>query len=254
MSNLRSGFPERGGYPHNIWARGDGVSGAGYFSIGYESVLPEQRAGIWWWYHRYVKQWDEKNGTPWDTLSPYPHHSILAFVNTPFGLEPVEPAKCIPRQVRDTKHGFYGFRNRWQDENDIVITQLTRRSAARFRHGPDRNMTIQHHGKKETWGSIPAKVSHWQPAADGSAILGDGETWLAIDFSGASGADGLLVMTGPGAAEGETVKVGDRTYVLKFLTDGSAPKPRVEGDQVVVGKQTITMQDDKLVLETFDAP
>ena len=72
---------------------------------------------------------------------------------------------------------------------DIVITQLTRKSPARFKHGPDRNMTIQHHGKKESWGSIPTNVTHWQPAADGSAIIGDGERWLAIDFSGASGAD-----------------------------------------------------------------
>jgi len=251
MGNLRSGFPERGGYPHNIWARADGVSGAGYFSIGYESVLPEQRAGIWWWYHRYVKDWDAANGTPWDTLSPYPHHSVLAFVNTPFGLEPVSPAESIPRCVRDTAHGFYGFRNRWQDEVDIVITQLTRRSPARFKHGPDKSMTIQHHGKKENWGSIPAEATHWQPGTDGSAIIGDGQTWLAIDFSGASGADGMLVMIGPGSDSGRKVEAGGRTYVLKFLHDGPEPSPRAEGEQVVVGKQTIVMEDGKLVLGTF---
>ena len=246
IRNVTKGFGD-GGY----FAEGDGVSGAGYFSIGYESVLPEQRAGIWWWYHRYVKDWDEENGTPWDTLSPYPHHSILALVNTPLDLDPVNPVECIPRCVRDTTHGFYGFRNRWQDENDIVITQLTRRSPARFKHGPDRSMTIQHHGKKESWGPIPATASHWQPAADGSAIIGDGKTCLAIDFSGASGADGMLVMTGPGSDQGETVEAGGRTYSLKFLHDGPEPTPRVEGDKVVVGKQTVTMQDGKLVLGTF---
>jgi len=254
MSNLRSGFPERGGYPHNIWARADGVSGAGYFSIGYEAVLPEERAGIWWWYHHCVKDWDEKNGTPWDTLSPYPHHSILAFVNTPFGLEPVDPAECIPRCVRDTRYGFYGFRNRWKDENDVVITQLTRRSPARFRHGPDKSMTIQHHGKKESWGSIPAEVTHWQPAADGSAILGDGKTCLAIDFSGASGADGMLVMTGPGAEGHDKVEAGGRSYSLKFLTAGPEPTPRVEGDKLVIGDQTVSVRDGKLVLGKFAGP
>jgi len=109
MSNLRGGFPERGGYPHNIWARDDGVSGAGYFSIGYEAVLPEQRAGILWWYHHYVKGWDQ----------------------------------------------------------------------------------------------------------------------------------------------GVQIEAGGRTYSLKFLHDGPAPSPRSEGDNVVVGQQTGTMQNGRLVLGTF---
>ena len=40
MSSLRNGFPERGGYPHNIWARGDGVSGAGYFRSATSPCCP----------------------------------------------------------------------------------------------------------------------------------------------------------------------------------------------------------------------
>ncbi len=254
MSYLRKGFPERGGYPHNIWARPDGVSGAGYFSIGYEAVLPAQRAGIWWFYHNYVKDWDAANGTPWDTISPYPHHSILALVNTPFGTKPVDPADCIPQCVRDTKHGFYGFRNRWKDENDIVITQLARRTRHRFRHGPDRGMQIRHHGKKTTWGSIPGDATHWAPASDGSAIIGSSKTCVAIDFSGASGADGMLVMTGDGAPSGTTVTAGGRTYSFKFLTAGAAPTPKAKGDTVVVGTQTVSFKDGKLVLAKMAPP
>ena len=251
MGNLRKGFPERGGYPHNIWARGDGVSGAGYFSIGYAAVTPAERQGIWWFYHKHIKAWDAKNGTPWDTISPYPHHAVLACVNTPFGTKPVNPAECMPRCVRDTKHGFYGFRNRWQDENDIVITQLARRTRHRFRHGPDRGMQIRHHGKKEAWGAIPGDASHWAPAADGSAIIASRTTCVAIDFSGASGADGMLVMTGPGSAPGDKIEAGGRSYSLKFLTGGPEPTPRVEGDRLVIGKQTVAVQDGKLVLGTF---
>ncbi|MDP6523426.1 MAG: hypothetical protein QGH15_04315 [Kiritimatiellia bacterium] len=251
MRYLRKGFPERGGYPHNIWARPDGVSGAGYFSMGYEAVLPEERQGIWWFYHNYVKDWDDKNSTPWDTISPYPHHSILAFVNTPFGTEPIDPTECIPRNVRDTKYGFFGFRNRWKDEDDIVITQLARRTTARFRHGPDRNMIIRHHGKKESWGSIPSKVTDWRPGKDGSAVLGDGQTSVAIDFSGASGADGMLVMTGPGAPSDNVTKAGGHAFSLRFLTKGNTPTPKAQGNKVVIGKQTVSMQEGKLVLGVF---
>ena len=257
MGNLRRGFPERGGYPHNIWARGDGVSGAGYFSIGYEAVLPAQRAGIWWFYHKYVKDWDDKNATPWDTISPYPHHSILAFVNTPFGVKPVNPSECVPRCVRDSRHGFYAFRNRWQDENDIVITQLVRRTPARFRHGPDRKMSIRHHGKRTSWGSLPAatgKALVWIPGADGSAIIGSDTSCMAIDFSGASGADGMLVMTGSGAPGEGMVSAGGRKFSFKFLTAGAAPTPKVEGDKIVIGTQTVSFKDGRIVLGKMARP
>lgn len=94
-SNLSKGFVGRGGYPHNLWAR-DGISGGSYFSIGYEAVTKEQLPGLWWFYHHYMKAWDDENGVPWDTVSPYPHQAILAFVNTPFGLAPRDPAECMP--------------------------------------------------------------------------------------------------------------------------------------------------------------
>ena len=207
--------------------------------------------GLWWFYHQYVKKWDDENGFPWDTISPYPHQAVLTFVNTPFGMEPRNPAECMPRQVYDQTYGFFGFRNRWQDENDIVITQLTRRTPARFRHGPDRHMVIQHHGKKETWGSIPAKVTHWQPARDGSAVVGDANTFVAIDFSGASGAEGMMVMTGPGSPAGTVVEAGGTQFAFKFLTQGPVPTPRADGDQVLIGEQTVSQKDGQLVLGKF---
>jgi len=254
LGNLRNCFPQRGGYPHNIWAR-DGLSGGGYFCIGYGAVLPEERLGIWWWYHHYkINQWDEKNGTPWDTVSVYPHHSILAFINTPFGEKPIPMSEVVPRCVRDSKHGFYAFRNRWQDENDIVISQLVKRSPARFAHGPEKTMTIWHHGKREQWGTLPANPTHWEPMADGSAIVGAGEHWVAIDFSGASGADGMIVLTGAGATGGQSVTAGGRTYWLKFLTDRAEPAVRVEGEKILVGKQTISFDKGRLVLGVTAGP
>ena len=251
MKYLRKGFPERGGYPHNIWARPDGVSGAGYFSIGYAAVLPAERAGIWGFYHKYIKDWDDKNNVPWDTISPYPHHSILAFVNTPFDIKPADPNGAIPRCVRATRHEFYGFRNRWKDENDIVITQLVKKAPARFRHGPDKNMTIWHHGKKTKWGTIPAKAKVWIPGADGSAVIGSDKRCVAIDFSGASGADGMLVMTGSGAPSDGAVSAGGRKFSFKFLTSGAEPAPKANGDKITIGSQTVSFKDGRIVLGKF---
>jgi len=257
LDNLVKCFPDRGGYPHNIWARDDGVSGAGYFSIGYEAVLPAQRAGIKWFYEQHLRDHDAANGHPWDTPSPYPHHAILAFVNTPFELESVNPAEVMPRNVRDTQHHFFAFRNRWQDRNDIVISQLARKSPHRFRHGPDRAMKIWYHGKREEWGSIPGQVDHWQPAADGSAIIGGDGTWIAIDFSGASGVDGMIVMAGSGAAGGDaSASAGEHTYQFKFLVgEGqTAPTPSAEGAVVNVGEQTVSFAEGVLTLGTWAGP
>jgi hypothetical protein len=254
LDKLQSCFPERGGYPHNIWARADGVSGAGYFSIGYESVLPEEKAGIWWWYHQYLKEHDDKAGTPWDTPSPYPHHACLAFINTPFGLEKVNPAEVMPRNVRDSRVDFYAFRNRWQDENDILITFMAKKNKDRFAHGPDKAMKVWHHGKREEWGKIPPDAE-FIPAADGSAVIGKGNDWVGIDFSGASGCDGVIVMTS-GSGGDATASAGGTTFTFKFLCGAgqSAPKPEAAGDQVKLGKQTVQMKDGKLTFGAWAGP
>jgi hypothetical protein len=248
--DLAGGFAGRGGYPHNIWAR-DGISGAGYCSIGYGVATEEQIPGIWWFYKEHLHEADEKHGAPWDTVSPYPHHSVIAFVNTPFGVEPKNPADCMPRQVYDSIRGFYAFRNRSKDGNDIVITQLVRRSPARFRHGPDKAMTIQHHGKRELWGSLPPKAEVRKPGKDGSTILGDGKMSVAIDFSGASGADGMIVFVGSGAPSGRIVEAGGQKFVFKFLTGGAEPEPKVSGASVIAGKQTVSYSDGAIVLGVF---
>lgn len=255
IAGLRADFPERGGYPHNIWARAGGLSGAGYFSIGYRAVTPDEQAGLLWFYKTHIHAADEANKTPWDTPSPYPHHVILALVNTPFDLPPRNPAEVMPRNVRDTRHGFYGFRNRWQDENDIVISQLTRKSPARFAHGPDKQMAIWHHGKREAWGSIPASAKDWEPMADGSAIIGTANDWIAIDFSNASGAPGMIVATGSAAGPGgKTVTAGGTTFHFKFLTTGREPEPQVRADSVVIGDQTVSMENGKLRLGKTAGP
>jgi hypothetical protein len=71
-------------------------------------------------------------------------------------------------------------------------------------------------------------------------------TSFAVDFTGASGADGLLVTTGK--ADGQTLKLGDVSVTLKCLTAGAEPTAEVQGDAIVIGKQTIRLRDGNLVL------
>ncbi len=246
-------FPSRGAYPHNIWARTD-ISGAGYFSIGYAAVQPAQRAAMLWFYNQHLAERDAKEGKPFDTVSPFPHHTVLSFVNWPFDVEPTNPAASVPRAYRDTKWHFYAFRNRWQDENDIVISQLLRTARGYMKADAEPTMTIWSFGKKQQWGSLPKQVTHWQTASDGSAIIGgQDKTWVAIDFSGSSGAAGLIVSTGPAASAGDqAIDAGGKTYHLKFLTADETPVATAEGDTVKVGTQSISHRDGKLVLGVFD--
>lgn len=109
-------------------------------------------------------------------------------------------------------------------------------------------------GKKFAHGKVGGDVKYWRAAADGSAVLtfADG-TSAAIDFSKASGAEGMIVMTGPGA-QGASVSAGAVSYSFKFLTPGPEPAPKAEGDKVAVGQQTVIVKDGNLVLEKWAEP
>ena len=247
---LRRDFPERGAYPHNIWAR-DGVSGGGYCSIAFGVVSEAQKAAILWFYNRHLKAADEKSGTPFDAVSPYPHHAILSFVNWPFGLKEKNPGEVLPHAYRDTTWGFYAWRNRWQDEDDIVISILTRRAKGNYSAKAENTLTLRAMGRKMRWGGINRGFTgDYAPKPDGSTVLttGDGSC-LAVDFSGAGGADGMLVMTGPGApTSGTVVEAGGTKFSFLFLTKGEAPQPKADGQKVVVGKQAVSFDGKRIVL------
>ncbi len=73
-------------------------------------------------------------------------------------------------------------------------------------------------GRKTRFGKLKAdKISCFQPAADASEILcGSDGTCLAVDFSGASGAEGMLVMAGPSAPSEGRLGVSGRQ--VSFLS------------------------------------
>lgn len=248
----RDGKPDvlkLGAYPHNVYAR-TGISGPGTFSVGLGCVTDEQRPALLWLYNRAQKAYDQKHNTPMETTSGYPHHAILAFVNWPFGEEEKNPAACIPQAVRDEKFGFYMMRNRWQDENDVLVQIQTKSTRGWHKASTKGDIHVWAGDKKIKWGQLRGTITHWQPASDGSAIATsvDG-TSLAVDFSKASGADAMLVMTGPTAGRGTTVKVGGREYSFLFVGGDDPPQPKADGDSVAIGAQRVSFAGGHITID-----
>jgi hypothetical protein len=187
--------------------------------------------------------------------------ALLAIMNDPgvdMGkIEPLlkasqekNPGDVLPHACRDTRYGFYAWRNRWQDEEDIVISILTKHAKGNYDVRPESTLTIRAGGTTAKWGRINGGFTgDFKPARDGSTVLATGDgSCLAIDFSRASGAEGLLVMAGPGAPPADGVEVDGRKLSFLFLGKGAAPSPKVEGGKVVVGGQTVSYDGRSLVL------
>ena len=246
--NLRDGFPERGGYPHNIWAR-EGLSGAGYFSLGFGAVPDACKPGMLWWYGQYLQAADEKAGKPFDTTSVYPHVAVMAFINWPFGMKPENPGVAWPHAYRDSKWQFYAWRNRWQDGNDTVITILARGAKGNMGAPGESTLTVWSLGKRLMWGTILGFTGVYAPRPDGSTVLATGDgSCLAIDFSRTSGCDAVLAMAGPGAPAQDALDVAGTKVALLMLGSGPMPVARVDGNRIVVGGQTIGLSNGRLSL------
>lgn len=241
-------WPQRGGYPHNIWTR-DGLSGAGYFAYGFGVVREEYKPGLLWIYNEFLKEADAKAGTPFDTPSVYPQVSVLSFINWPVGLEAKNPTGVWPHAVRDSKWNFYAWRNRWQDANDTVISILTQTAKGLMSAAGESTLSILSGGQESQWGRINGFTGPFEPAADGTTVLQtkDGGS-LALDFSKLSGADVMLVMTGPGAPTDLTVDAGGQTFSFHFPGTANPPQPKADGNGVVVGQRKITVEKGRIVL------
>ena len=252
-ADLRASFPERGGYPHNIWAR-DGISGGGYFAIGFGVADDAQKAAMKWFY-RYsgLESLDSTHGFGLDGPSGYPHHSLLALVNWPFEMPSVNPGTVLPKAIHDDRWQFYAWRNRWQDEQDVIISILPEGAKGNMGAKAEESLTIQYAGQTMKWGNIRDGITDTlAQAEDGSTILttGDGSC-LAIDFSGTSGADAMLVMTGPGAPK-QHQYVHDGNYFSLLFLGGKMHEPKVTENGIQVGEQVISHQSGTIELKQFN--
>jgi hypothetical protein len=250
LTIVRDGSPDfwpiRGAYPENVWDRQ--LSGGGYFSLGFGAVTDDQKAAIKWFYNNMLMEHDRKRGAPYEP-SMYPHLSVCAFVNWPLDLPERSPGMVLPLCYRDSIHGFYAWRNRWRDENDIVVSILTRTTRGYMSSRADTSLRIAAFGEKFSWGSVRGDVKYWHHDLKGETsvmTMTDG-TSLAVDFSGTSGAEAMLVTTGK--AEGTRVVLGNNVLTFRFITTGEKPRPLVDNGKIIAGKQSLYIRNGNIHLE-----
>lgn len=112
----------------------------------------------------------------------------------------------------------------------------------------DTALAIHSRGRRLAWGRVaegPAR--HWSksPLGETSALtLADG-TAFGIDFTGASGADILLVTTGPAEGTGVRLPSGD-VLTFHFPTADRAPAVRADGNAAVVSRQRVWVQEGRI--------
>jgi len=246
----RSEFRDRGGW-----------SADGLFGIGM-GALPERfRPGLAWMYEEFV----EPDVRPEERIYEArldPIHAVYAFVNWPVGRPAVNPSSVFPLAVHDSLHGYVLARNRIQDGDDCLFTGLARRGPVGYhKNRATQEVMVWGLGIRTTMGSLSGQTTHWQPGADGSAIFTMGGVPWAVDYSGASGAVALIVNVGGAAGQetrsgraqavAHTVQLGDRKVNLLRLGTGDLPSPAVEGNRLVVGGQTLTLDGERIVLGRF---
>ncbi|MEZ5300487.1 MAG: hypothetical protein R3F11_07480 [Verrucomicrobiales bacterium] len=250
-------FPFRGTYEHNIWARA-ALSGSGTFAQGFGAVADRYKPYLLWLYDRCFKALDDGVGKPFDTVSPYPHRAMLAFLNWPFGMEPQNPGELFPCAIEDKPAAHYIFRNRWQDENDIVATALLKPSKGNYAV-PAGDILVYGLGFKT---QFPAKLDGAQvtgfQAAQAGGVVSTKNGSFGADFSMASGSDALFVLTGTAAAAGVPFSeaadgkfktfaaiAGGHTFVVMSLSETAQhPTPEVGGDgALLLGGQEVRVDE-----------
>ena len=289
---------QRGMYCRDF-PRGGMVSQQSDFCQGFGICPPEYLPALKWVYNHQAEP--GKNKT-YDILE-YPHQAVYALANWPLEVEeknPQEMPALLPRVLHDTAAGYVIFRNGWSDAGkDICVSALL---GTHPTHQNGRGMasggSVQVYGKGLGdryrfpgifYSSYPVYAKFEK---DGSGVLSAltyGEklnkfslnvqecstkpTSLAVDFSGASGAELLVAMVGPmvgyqveywmdikpcqvadvagqGGYATKTTAVqfnGQKGYVMT-LQKGTPPEVRQEGGKVLVGAQAISFDGVKLVL------
>jgi hypothetical protein len=258
--NNRPEFPARGDYGNDtVWPSKHSISFNGDFAFGMGAVLPDEARAMAWIYDHFGEPGEKKD---WD--SGYPHQAIYAFVNWPETM--LEPEKVLPKVIVDEVHGYYVCRNRWQDEDDTVVTTLLKRGLRGYKSGQVRGGNIVwSYGRKMSFGGLSGKTTHFRAGTDGSMELADenGES-LVVDFSGIGGAPVLVAATGKisiprgpkgkvDTASAQLVNAGGRDVTVLTFSPAFGEKPVVKADgaEITVGKQKITLKDGRLTLGEF---
>jgi len=224
----------------------DSLARAGQFAQGF-GTIPDQLKPAALWVFNHIVEPDETMRT-YDTISRYPHRAVLALVNWPIGVKEQNPAAIMPRVHFDLFHGMYSFRNQWTGTDDDIVVDATCR--ARDPH----QLMIWGKGERRILATIPkGPTNHFQAAEDGSGTLTVGSMQLGVDFSKASGADGLIVTIGLPMSGAKSIDCAGKTYNI-LLLGGKPDQPQVVGDAVVISSQEIRSDGKKIIFSKMAGP
>ncbi len=237
------------------------MSHSGWFSIGFGALPEKLRPAFLWLYENICKSSDRVG---YDSMN-YPHLPVMALINWPIGQKAVNPQTVIPQSSYDPKYGYAMFRSGWDGPGDIVVTSFETRNIKTYGKWPT-NLNLMVGGKGgmlELRGPRMTGVPRYQPIKDGVGSL----TWetggYAVDFSGASGVEGVVVYTGRFLGDqaytdrnlAQTVRIGDTNVVILTLsTSGKHPKAMVSGDTVQLGGAKIQLVGMEFQIEASGTP
>jgi hypothetical protein len=225
----------------------DGLSRGGQIAQGFGAIPEAYRPALLWTCNHVLEP--DPAARTYDTVSPYPHRAVLALVNWPIGVAERNPIEVLPRVLRDTKHGYFLFRNRWQDENDILVTALLG-----ARNDGREPIMVWGLGRQLTFPVAFGKfrTTHFAAWPDGggtfSAAVRGGNCCVAVGF----GDDSCFVaMTAPGLkpetkAEVRSVVEADRTWIVLTLQRGDPPALEAIPDGIRIGTRTLTCDGNKI--------
>ncbi|GDY13198.1 hypothetical protein LBMAG53_20760 [Planctomycetota bacterium] len=227
-----------------------GWSADGIFAIAIGALPAKDRTGMAWIYENFIEPGRNPEERIYEARID-PLTAVYALVNWPVGQPVTNPAATFPLAVHDSLHGAILCRNRFLDEEDCLVTGITRRGPTGYhKNKPPTTVEVWCLGLRTTMGEFPLKAATdlWQPSADGSAVFTIGGIPWAVDFSGKSGCPAVILNVGGPAgkpaekgqakATAQTVSAGGKTWNLLVLSKGPAPQISAQGDGVAVGPQT----------------
>lgn len=251
----------------------------GWFSQGFGLLPPAHRAALKWT-AEHTLQARERVGSQYNggkdyaagfDVGRYGHRALLALVNWPFDQAAVNPAQVasLPRALVDRRAGLAVFRDRWQDEDDIVVSiHLGSMYPAVYDYAKVEPVKVWGLGRRLDFPAVlsASALRHAQVFADGSGTLawrslisdrpGDGA--FAVDFSATAGVPLVVAGYGPGVGERFRVlsarperqdfddgvvrnehrlEVAGQTVWVLTVGSGEPPPVAVAGDGVTVGGQ-----------------
>ncbi len=235
-----------------------GFSHGGWFSQGFGTIPDETQPALLWLYNHFAAAADQQRC---DTLN-YPHRAIFALLNWPMGVAEKNPAEVLGHTSVDRIHGWYVFRNRWQDADDVVVSLW-------LGSGPQGNIStggpdllVWGMGERIRLAGLPrCQTTYYRAEPDGSGVVSGGGYSIAVDFSGHCGAPVLVAVASEddlgkfnlradsGIASVNEVKAGKANFRILTMGRKSPPELRASGSQVVIGARRLSFDGAKVVVE-----